>query len=183
MIDLQTERKKQRDTGYADEEILGSLFRLTVNDIDAYYQVLHEGYQSDRSYAISFAAMDATREDTMHWLTSVPTYGWLQKRVLISAISLRMPWGPFPGPKKVPHIGQFVTRPDYKHQGYAKRLLEEVEKKVLREELKAPAVTLGTAENHPWLEAMYKSFGFVPYNSVQLPHKKHRTVYMEKLYI
>lgn len=168
----------------SEDKNVSEFFRsLTVQEGEVYYQVLHEGYQSDRAYPISFSAMDATREEVLKWLLQVPTYGWFQEGRLVSAISLRMPWGPFPGPKKVPHIGHFVTHPDFKHRGYAGKLLHAVEEKVLKEQLKAPSVTLGTAENHPWLEAMYEGFGFHPYASAQLPHKKHKTVYMEKFFL
>ena len=37
-------------------------------DLDAYYRILHEGYQTDKKYPISFAAMTATREQERAWL-------------------------------------------------------------------------------------------------------------------
>jgi GNAT superfamily N-acetyltransferase len=183
MTGLEFRKKEQYREREDRKEFQKPLIRLTEKDIDIYYKVLHEGYQSDRPYAVSFAAMDVARADVMQWLRSVPTYGWFQEETLISAISLRMPWGPFPGPKNVPHIGWFVTCPGYQHKGYAGKLLGAVEKEILRKELKAPSVTLGTAESHPWLRSMYEGFGFQAYESVQLPHKKHRTVYMEKVLI
>lgn len=153
---------------------------LTTADIDAYYHILHRGYQSDRKYPISFAAMDATKEEEYTWLQEEPTYGLFADTILVSAITLRMPWSKKPGPKIAPHIGQFVTDPDYKHQGYAKKLLRLTEQEILIKQLKAPLVTLGTASTHPWLHIMYEKMGFVQFDDVQLPHKKHRTLYFEK---
>lgn len=118
---------------------------LTIADIDVYYSVLHRGYQSIRQYPISFAAVTVSKEESCQWLQANPTYGLFVDGQLVSAISLRMPWGPNPGPRQVPHIGWFVTNPDYKHQGYATRLLSRVETEILKKNLKAPLVTLGTA--------------------------------------
>lgn len=153
---------------------------LTTHDIHNYYKVLHEGYQSDKPYPISFTAIEATEEDALQWLKVNPTYGWFRNNILVSAISLRMPWGPEPGDGKVPHIGWFVTDPKYQHQGYAGKLLKAIEAEVLIKQLKVPSVTLGTAENHPWLVKMYEAWGFVIYDVRQLPHKKHRTVFLKK---
>ena len=133
--------------------------QLTVEDAEIYFDVLHRSYQMDRQYPISFSAMDATLEDEKRWLATQPTYGWFEGGKLISAISLRMPWGGHPGPKALPHIGQFITDPDFAHQGYAKKLLHWVEEEVLKKQLKAPAVTLGTADTHPWLKTMYLHLG------------------------
>jgi len=157
------------------------LFRmLTTDDIDVYYSVLHRGYQSIRQYPITFSAVTASKEEARQWLQLNPTYGLFVDGTLVSAISLRMPWGPNPGPRGLPHIGWFVTDPDYKHRGYATKLLHRVETDIIQKELKAPMVTLGTAESHPWLRQMYEKMGFECYDQVQLKHKKHRTLYFQK---
>lgn len=154
--------------------------QLTVADAPEYYDVLHRSYQMDRPYPISFSAMDATLEDEKKWLAETPTYGWFENDRLISAISLRMPWGNHPGPKVAPHIGQFITDPDYAHQGYAKKMLHWVEEEVLKKQLKAPFVTLGTANTHPWLKDMYLHLGFHVIGEKQLPGKKHKTIFLQK---
>lgn len=153
---------------------------LTTDDIDAYYKVLHRGYQSDRQYDISFTAMNATKEEERVWLMQNPTYAWFIDDCMVSAITLRMPWGPKPGPRVFPHIGQFVTDPDFKHCGYATKLLRAVEQNIIIKELKSPAVTLGTAEEHPWLKEMYEKMGFTCFGNIQLKNKKHKTVYFQK---
>ena len=43
-----------------------------------------------------------------------------------------------------------------------------------------PAVTLGTAAEHPWLAKMYEDFGFKEYKRVQLPGKVHTTIFFKK---
>lgn len=57
-------------------------------DLDAYYRILHEGYQTDKKYPISFAAMTATREQERAWLMSNPTYGLFEDGERLSARSL-----------------------------------------------------------------------------------------------
>lgn len=156
-------------------------FRLvTSTDLDAYYEVLHQGYQSIKQLPISFEAVDASEEKTLEWILEHPTYGLFIGDTIVSALSLRMPWGSSPGPLIAPHLGWFVTHPDYKRKGYARKLYQQVEKEILSKELKTPIVTLGTAENHEWLKSMYESFGFEIYKTIQLQGKKHRTVYFKK---
>lgn len=153
---------------------------LTENDLDPFYDVVHEGYQADKAYPISFAAITATKEDARQWLLENPCYGWFEEGRLASTISLHMPWSPHPGPKGVPHLGWVTTHPDFKHHGFVTRLYRWIEAEVFVKELRVPSVTLGTAQCHPWLCKMYESWGFVPFKVVQLPGKKHRTVFMEK---
>lgn len=153
---------------------------LGEEDLDMYYRVLHEGYQTDKKYPISFSAITATREQERIWLASNPTYGLFEDGELVSALSLRMPWGPNPGPEGVPHIGQVVTAPEHMHKGYASKLIGLVTEEVLKQQLKVPFVTLGTATSHPSLRKMYEKLGFRAFREVQLPGKQHRTVYLRK---
>ena len=44
-----------------------------------------------------------------------------------------------------------------------------------------PAVTLGTAAEHPWLAKMYEGFGFKEYKRTQLPGKVHTTIFFKKM--
>ena len=155
---------------------------LTVQDLDAYYEVVHEGYQADKAYPITFDAITAPKEKARRWLEENPTYGLFENDRLVSVLSLRMPWGSHPGPYGVPHLGWVATHPDFKHHGEFKKLFHEVETEILQKELRTPLVTLGTAESHPWLKEMYESVGFVPHETKQLPGKKHKTVYLWKKY-
>ena len=45
---------------------------------------------------------------------------------------------------------------------------------------KTPAVTLGTAKEHPWLPKMYESFGFKAYDKVHFRGKQHTTILFKK---
>lgn len=94
-----------------------------------------------------------------------------------------MPWVKKPGPYGVPHLGWVSTRPEEKHKGYARKLFFLLEEQVLKEELRTPAVTLGTAAEHPWLVKMYESWGFETVETKTLPGNSHQTVYMKKSYL
>ena len=63
---------------------------------------------------------------------------------------------------------------------YARKLLAWVEQEILKKQLKAPFVTLGTADAHPWLKEMYLHLGFRIIGEKQLPGKKHKTIYFQK---
>ena len=158
-------------------------FRLIPpSEYRQYYEVLHEGYQSVKQYPISFDAADTDEAEAKEWLSNHPTYGLYEETVLVSAVSLRMPWGNLPGPSGVPHIGRFVTHPNYKGRGYAKELFHQLEQEVLIQQLRTPKVTLGTASTHPWLKKMYEQLGFEAFDQVQLLNKQHVTIYFEKNY-
>jgi len=51
---------------------------------------------------------------------------------------------------------------------------------LLKPQFKPPAVTLGTAKEHPWLPKMYESFGFKAYDQVHFRGKQHTTVLFKK---
>ncbi len=51
---------------------------------------------------------------------------------------------------------------------------------LLRNVYKTPAVTLGTAAEHPWLAKMYEGFGFKEYKRTQLPGRYIRPYSLRK---
>ncbi|MGG3571869.1 GNAT family N-acetyltransferase [Bacillus gobiensis] len=79
---------------------------------------------------------------------------------VLGTISLRMPWGDRPGPFGVPHIWWFAVDPLIGGSGVGSKLLKWCEESVVRDLLKSPAVSLGTADNHPWLVQMYEQRGY-----------------------
>ncbi|KAE9133854.1 hypothetical protein PF010_g2657 [Phytophthora fragariae] len=60
----------------------------------------------------------------------------------------------------LPFIKWFAADPAYQGQGLGAKLLGWVEETVIGERLGAPAVTLATAEKHPWLLSMYERRGY-----------------------
>lgn len=160
------------------------MFRLlTIHDGEEYYHLVHDAYQADGELGIDFAAVNLPKEKIIKGLAINPTYGLFIDGKLVSSISLRMPWGPKPGPYGVPHLGWVSTRPEEKQKGYSKKLFHILEEQVFKEELKLPFISLGTAAEHPWLIAMYESWGFRAVENKKLGSNKHTTTYMKKTYI
>ncbi|WP_058302902.1 GNAT family N-acetyltransferase [Gorillibacterium timonense] len=60
----------------------------------------------------------------------------------------------------LPFIKWFAVDPTEQGKGYGDKLLAWVETAIIRDQVGAPAVTLGTAENHPWLLPMYERRGY-----------------------
>lgn len=149
-------------------------------DIIKFQRFLTAAYAEDLKYGIRFQAAFATTEDIKKHLAANPCYILELDGEIITSCSLRMPWGPNPGPDIFPHLGWVSTHPQYKRQGFSSRMLDWVEQEILIKQFKAPAVTLGTANEHPWLITMYEKRGYVAYEKRRL-HEDHITVYMKKV--
>ena len=145
-----------------------------------FQQFLTAAYAEDLAYGIHFAASFATVEDIRRHLAHNLCYILERDGEFVASCSLRLPWGPNPGPEVFPHLGWVSTHPHYKRQGLSARMLDWVEQEILMGQLKAPAVTLGTAKEHPWLIAMYEKRGYVAYAERRLS-ADHLTVYMKKI--
>ena len=75
------------------------MFRLlTIADGESYAALVHEAYQADGALGIDFAAVHLPKEKIVQGLSENPTYGLFIDGKLVSAMTLRMPWGPKPGP-------------------------------------------------------------------------------------
>ena len=160
---------------------MSEVFRpLAEKDIETFQRFLTAAYADDLQYGIRFQAAFATVEDIKRHLAGNPCYILERDGEIITSCSLRMPWGPNPGPDMFPHLGWVSTHPRYKQQGFSSRMLDWVEQEILIKQFKAPAVTLGTAEEHPWLIRMYEKRGYVAYEKRRL-HEDHVTVYMKKV--
>ncbi|QBQ63060.1 GNAT family N-acetyltransferase [Actinobacillus indolicus] len=153
---------------------------ITLQEEEIYQQLLHTAYKPVVELGIHFAASNMTLSDIRRHLESNLVYGLFVEGKLVSSVSLRLPWGNNPGPFGVPHIGLFATNPTYKKQGYALKLLIWLEEAILKKQLKVPFVTLGTAENHPWLSQFYINQGFSEIGRANLTDD-HTTIYFRKV--
>lgn len=131
--------------------------KLTALDAIEYQQLVHQAYASVTALGIHFVAATADLAAVEIHLKTNAAYGLFLNEQLVATISLRLPWGNNPGPYCVPHIGWIATHPEYKKQGLAIKMLNWVEQKILSKQFNLPFVTLGTAENHPWLSTDRKS--------------------------
>lgn len=157
------------------------IFRLiTSGEIPIYQMLLHQAYQSVSEMGIHFTAATVKQKQIHHHIESNAVYILEIEGKLVSTLSIRFPWGNNPGPYGVPHLGWFATDPNYKGQGYGNQLWDWVEQHILIKQLKLPAVTLGTAANHPWLAQIYIKKGFKQIGFANLT-TDHTTLYFEKI--
>lgn len=61
---------------------------------------------------------------------------------------------------ELPFVKWFAVNPDARGKRYGGKLLDWVEENVILGKLGAAAVTLATAEKHPWLVPMYERRGY-----------------------
>lgn len=160
---------------------MSTVFRqLTLEDDEAFLALALAAYEPIRQLGIHFAAAEADIDMVRRHIRRHGVYALEKDGVMVSSFSIRYPWGPEPGPYGLPHLGWFATHPDYKGQGFGRQMMQWLEETVLIGQLKAPAVSLGTAQSHPWLIDMYKHYGFNEVGQANLG-KGHLTIYMEKV--
>ncbi|OKP82786.1 acetyltransferase [Paenibacillus helianthi] len=61
---------------------------------------------------------------------------------------------------ELPFVKWFAVNPDSRGKGYGGKLLDWVEENIILGKLGASAVTLATAQKHPWLVSMYERRGY-----------------------
>ncbi|MGB9941493.1 sulfur-containing aminoacid acetyltransferase SnaB, partial [Bacillus subtilis] len=136
-------------------------------------------YEPIRKLGIRFAAAHADLDLVLQNIRENACYVMEEDGRIIATITLRMPWGKQPGPYGVPHIWWFAVDPGTGKKGIGTKLLQWLEETILRDTLKVPFVSLGTADKHPWLIEMYERKGYVRSGEQDLG-KGHITVYMKK---
>ncbi|MEK5232738.1 GNAT family N-acetyltransferase [Lysinibacillus sp. FSL K6-0232] len=151
----------------------------TLDDAEILRNLLHASYAENLQYGVHFDATTVTLQQVQAHLIYNLCYFLEDDGVVLSTVSLRMPWGPNPGPCPVPHIGWFASLPNSGKKGIGSALLEWLETTILKEQLKVPYVTLGTADSHPWLGTMYEKKGYVKFGQKDLG-KGHLTNYYKK---
>lgn len=154
--------------------------QVREDETDVYLALMHEAYAPVKALGIKFDAATADRAMALRHLQSHGVYALYADEKMVSSVTVRYPWGPLPGPFGLPHIGWFGAHPDYPGQQFGRQVLERVEQAILIDQLRAPAVSLGTAASHPWLQAMYLKRGFQPMHTRDLG-KGHITLYMKKV--
>lgn len=154
--------------------------QVREDEVETYQALMHAAYASTKALGIKFDAASADLEKTLHHLQSHGVYGLYADGEMVSSITIRYPWGPLPGPFGLPHIGWFGAHPDYPGQQYGRKIQDWLEQEIIIGQLRAPAVSLGTAISHPWLKEMYLKRGFQPMHTTDLG-KGHITLYMKKV--
>ncbi|WP_409076139.1 GNAT family N-acetyltransferase (plasmid) [Pantoea sp. C3] len=154
--------------------------QVKEDEVDEYLSLMLAAYAAVKALGIHFDAATADRDKALRHLQSHGVYALYKDKVMVSSVTVRYPWGPLPGPFGLPHIGWFGADPDYAGQGFGQQILQHLEQDILIGQLRAPAVSLGTATRHPWLKEMYLKRGFMPMHTTDLG-KGHITLYMKKV--
>ena len=155
-------------------------FRLAMlEDAEALLDLTLRAYAPIRELGIHFAAATADLDLVKKNVLNNACYVMLRDDVIIATASLRMPWGHQPGPFGVPHLWWFATDPATSQKGDGSAFLHWLETAVVKDQLKTPYLSLGTADNHPWLIEMYERRGYVRSGSADLG-KGHLTIYLKK---
>ncbi|ANZ61035.1 acetyltransferase [Secundilactobacillus paracollinoides] len=133
--------------------------------------LLHQAYAADVRLGIHFAASSVTVENVRKHIESTPTFILEDDDgTIVATTSVRLPWSDNPSPFGLPHLGWVATNPDYQQQGFSKQIISWVVTNYVKPELYTPAVTIGTAADHPWLLSFYKSLGFKVIDITQKPN-------------
>jgi GNAT superfamily N-acetyltransferase len=155
-------------------------YRLAVrDDAPALLDLTLRAYRPIRELGINFAAANADLALVEYNIRSHMCFIMEENGKPLATLTLRMPWGPQPGPFGVPHIWWFAVDPDIGRKGIGSAMLAWCEETMVRDTLKSPAVSLGTAKEHPWLGDMYVRRGYVPVMEKDLG-KGHTTVFYRK---
>lgn len=154
--------------------------RANTDDFKAIIDLMYKAYAPVRELGIQFESAHPTIEKVTNNIQQNLCYVYEVDNELISTISLRMPWSSNPGPYYFPHIWWLATSPEFKGKGIGTEVLNYIEEEIIKNDFHSPAVTLGTASNHPWLVEMYERKGYQKFGSKDLG-KGHVTQYFIKV--
>ncbi|MGK7376292.1 GNAT family N-acetyltransferase [Planococcus sp. 1R117A] len=155
-------------------------YRLAVEqDAEEVLEVTLRAYEPVRELGIHFAAATADLDLVKKNIRDNICYIREKDGRIQATLSLRMPWGKQPGPYGVPHIWWFAVDPLNEEKRIGTAFMEWIETEILSKQFKAPAVSLGTADSHPWLAEMYERKGYIRAGQADLG-KGHLTVYLMK---
>ncbi|MFT8318014.1 MAG: GNAT family N-acetyltransferase [Sporolactobacillus sp.] len=151
-----------------------------MDDAEELHRLIIRAYAPDLSLNILFHAGVISMEEMVDHIKYVPTFVGENEHHIVVTVSIRLPWTPNSAPFRLPHLGWVATVPEEKRKGYAKAIIDWIVMEVLKKDYHAPAVTLGTAGEHPWLQDMYQKIGFQVLGQKRL-FPDHVTVYMLRI--
>ncbi|MDE3838857.1 GNAT family N-acetyltransferase [Bacillus methanolicus] len=150
-------------------------YRLaTLSDAEELLYLTHRAYAPVRELGLPFPAATASLEMVQDNIYKNAVYVAEDNSEMIATITIIYPWGPTHDSSGLPYLWWFAVEPERKKQGIGSRLLTWIEETILRDTLKAPAVTLATSIYHPWLIPMYERRGYEKVKKVEL---ENDTVY------
>jgi len=156
------------------------LIRLaTLEDTSRVLDVTLRAYKPIHELNIKFTAATADLQLVTNNIRRNATYVLEQDGRIIATVTVRYPWADPEHFSQYPFIWWFAVDPEYKQKGIGSTLLSWVEEKVLRDQVKAPAVYLATAERHPWLVSIYERRGYTIFDERDFEGDK--IVYLHKI--
>lgn len=150
-----------------------------TDDATQLTNLLHQAYAADEQLGIHFGAARIEEQEVAQHIETQPTFVIEENDDFVATVSVRLPWADNPGPFVLPHLGWVATNPKYQHQGQAKHLINWVIENYVQKDLRSPAVSLGTALEHPWLSKAYEKLGFQKVDVVR-KFSDHQTLYLVK---
>ncbi|MEK8128748.1 GNAT family N-acetyltransferase [Paenibacillus filicis] len=132
-------------------------YRLAVaQDAEHILRVIKGAYTSIERLGIAFRAVHADLDMVLDNIIQQSCYVLVQDGTILATLSLRS------NSEVTPHpfLYWFAVDPAWGGKGIGSLLLTYVEETVVRDELKASAVTLATSRKHPWLLPMYERRGY-----------------------
>ncbi|AJY77004.1 GNAT family N-acetyltransferase [Paenibacillus beijingensis] len=139
---------------------MGEVFRLaTVNDAERLLHITYDAYVTIRELNLHWPAANATLALIQENITTNECYllevdGEIKATITLSK-SDDIKWV-----TDLPFVKWFAVDPAFQGKGVGGKLLNWIEETIIRDKLGAPAVTLATAEKHPWLLPMYERRGY-----------------------
>ncbi|MFC3932823.1 GNAT family N-acetyltransferase [Streptococcus dentapri] len=154
---------------------------LKTSDIPELVELFHKAYAANEALGIHFKAATITAQELEKIRRALPIFVTKREQKIVSTVSIRLPWSSNPSPFALPHLGWLATDPSQSGQGLAKELVKRVTDDFVIKELRAPALTLGTAAEHPWLVRAYQKMGFSYLGERQL-FSDHKTIYLIRIF-
>lgn len=145
---------------------MSEVYRLaTPKDAERLVHVIYEAYVTIRELELPWPAAHANLEIVQDNIDKNECFvlevnGEIAATLTLSKEKL-IRWN-----TDLPFVKWFAVDPKYQGNGMGTKLLEWVEQAIIRDKLKAPALTLATAEKHPWLLSMYERKGYERIESV-----------------
>ncbi|MGN7456303.1 GNAT family N-acetyltransferase [Paenibacillus pasadenensis] len=145
---------------------MGELYRIAVEkDAPRLQQIVYGAYEQIRELKLSWPAAHADEELIRSNIREHECYVLELDGELAATITLSK-GEEAKAITDLPFLKWFAVAPELQSRGVGSKLLSWVEQEVLARRLGAEAVTLATAERHPWLLSMYERKGYERYRAI-----------------
>ncbi|WP_067707191.1 MULTISPECIES: GNAT family N-acetyltransferase [unclassified Erwinia] len=134
------------------------------DDAEEIFALLQRAYASLLRENIHFTITQGTVAEVRATIEQETVLVLRKWQRAVATVTVRLPWAQdASAPAALPFIHWFAVDPDYKGQGYGRKIIDWAERRLLQETLKAPGVYLATAIKHPWLSELYLRRGYQPF--------------------